>query len=39
MKKLILISLFFIIGCKKSEDGTVEVIPLAPTELKGTIVL
>ena len=25
-------------GCKKSEDGTVEVIPLAPTELKATIV-
>ncbi len=25
-------------GCKKSENGTVEVIPLAPTELKGTIV-
>ena len=25
-------------GCKKSDDGTVEVIPLAPTELKGTII-
>ena len=25
-------------GCKKSDDGTVEVIPFAPTELKGTIV-
>lgn len=25
-------------GCKKSADGTVEVIPLAPTELKATVV-
>jgi hypothetical protein len=25
-------------GCKKSEDGKVEVVPLAPTELKGTLV-
>lgn len=39
MKKLYYI-LFFVAlsGCKKSEDGTVEVIPLAPTELKGTLV-
>ena len=39
MKKLyIIILLLTFCGCKKSEDGTVEVIPLAPTELKGTIV-
>jgi uncharacterized protein (TIGR02145 family) len=43
-KKLIMKNLFFSIliltfcGCKKSADGNVEVIPLAPTELKGTIV-
>jgi hypothetical protein len=39
MKNLYIIILFLtLIGCKKSEDGTVEVIPLAPTELKATIV-
>ncbi len=40
MKKLILIFIItvFFTGCKKSDDGTVEVIPLAPTELKATIV-
>jgi len=40
MKKLILIFIITVVftGCKKSDDGTVEVIPLAPTELKGTIV-
>jgi hypothetical protein len=34
----IVVLIVAIIGCKKSEDGTVEVIPLAPTELKGTII-
>jgi hypothetical protein len=29
---------FFMLKIEKSEDGTVEVIPLAPTELKGTII-
>jgi uncharacterized protein (TIGR02145 family) len=40
MMKNLYIILFFLTlcGCKKSDDGTVEVIPLAPTELKGTIV-
>jgi hypothetical protein len=39
MKNLyIIILLLTLNGCKKSDDGTVEVIPLAPTELKGTIV-
>jgi hypothetical protein len=40
MKKLILIFIITVVftGCKKSDDGTVEVIPLAPTELKGTII-
>jgi len=39
MKNLfIIIFLLALFGCKKSDDGTVEVIPLAPTELKGTIV-
>ncbi|WP_395804392.1 fibronectin type III domain-containing protein [Daejeonella sp.] len=39
MKNLYLILLFLIInGCKKSEDGKVEVIPLAPTELKATVI-
>jgi hypothetical protein len=39
MKNLfIIIFLLTLFGCKKSDDGTVEVIPLAPTELKGTIV-
>ena len=33
-----IIFLLTLFGCKKSEDGTVEVIPLAPTELKGTII-
>lgn len=36
-KILIIINLIVLIGCKKSEDGTVEVVPLAPTELKVTI--
>ena len=35
---LIIIFLLTLFGCKKSDDGTVEVIPLAPTELKGTII-
>ena len=35
---LIIIFLLTLFGCKKSEDGTVEVIPFAPTELKGTII-
>ena len=39
MKNLyIILFLLTLCGCKKSEDGTVEVIPLAPTELKGTII-
>ncbi len=39
MKNLyIILFLLILCGCKKSEDGTVEVIPLAPTELKGTII-
>jgi hypothetical protein len=39
MKNLhIIIFLLTLFGCKKSDDGTVEVIPLAPTELKGTII-
>jgi uncharacterized protein (TIGR02145 family) len=40
MMKNLYIILFILTfcGCKKSEDGTVEVIPLAPTELKGTII-
>ena len=34
MKNLyIIIFLLTFFGCKKSEDGTVEVIPLEPTEL------
>jgi uncharacterized protein (TIGR02145 family) len=38
-KRLIIFIIFCVLsGCKKSEDGTVEVIPLAPTELKGTII-
>ena len=40
MKKvaLLFILLISIIGCNKSEDGTVEVIPLAPTDLKATVI-
>jgi uncharacterized protein (TIGR02145 family) len=39
MKNLyIILFLLTLCGCKKSDDGTVEVIPLAPTELKGTII-
>lgn len=41
MRKIILlINLIavFTTGCKKSSDGTVEVIPLAPSELKATII-
>jgi sugar lactone lactonase YvrE len=39
MKNLyIIILLITLNGCKKSEDGKVEVVPLAPAELKGTIV-
>jgi uncharacterized protein (TIGR02145 family) len=34
----IIILLLALNGCKKSDDGTVEVVPLAPTELKGTII-
>jgi hypothetical protein len=37
-KILILINFIILFGCKKSGDGTVEVIPLAPTELKATII-
>ena len=39
MKNLYFILLFLILnGCKKSEDGKVEVIPLAPTDLKATVI-
>lgn len=39
MKKFIIVfNLIILIGCKKSSDGTVEVIPLAPSELKTTII-
>ena len=39
MKNLfIIIFLFTLFGCTKSDDGKVEVIPLAPTELKATII-
>jgi uncharacterized protein (TIGR02145 family) len=38
MKKLLLLSLILIFGCKKSDDGTVEVIPLPPAELKATLI-
>jgi hypothetical protein len=38
MKKILFISFIVFIGCTKSDDGTVEVIPLAPTELKATII-
>jgi hypothetical protein len=39
MKNLYFILLFLILsGCKKSEDGKVEVIPLPPTELKATVI-
>ena len=39
MKNLyIFLFLLTLLGCKKSGDGTVELIPLAPTELKGTII-
>jgi hypothetical protein len=40
MKRLILIFILLIvfIGCKKSDDGTVEIIPLSPSELKATLV-
>jgi uncharacterized protein (TIGR02145 family) len=39
MKNLyIILFILTLCGCKKSDDGTVEVIPLAPTELKGTII-
>jgi uncharacterized protein (TIGR02145 family) len=34
----IILFILTLCGCKKSDDGTVEVIPLAPTELKGTII-
>jgi hypothetical protein len=39
MKKLYFILIFLVLnGCEKSDDGTVEVIPLPPTELKATVV-
>jgi hypothetical protein len=39
MKNLyIIILLLALNGCKKSDDGTVEVIPLAPSELKATVI-
>jgi uncharacterized protein (TIGR02145 family) len=39
MKNLYFLLLFLVLnGCKKSEDGKVEVIPLAPTELKATVI-
>jgi len=39
MKKIHFILLFVVLnGCKKSDDGTVEVVPIAPTELKVTII-
>lgn len=39
MKNLYFILLFLVLnGCKKSEDGKVEVIPLPPTELKATLI-
>ena len=41
MKQIFISSIFVfavaLIGCKKSEDGKVEVVPLAPTELKATL--
>jgi len=40
MKNLYFILLFLVLnGCKKSEDAKVEVVPLAPTELKATLIL
>jgi uncharacterized protein (TIGR02145 family) len=33
----IVILIVALIGCKKSEDGKVEVVPLAPSELKATV--
>ncbi|WP_395804394.1 fibronectin type III domain-containing protein [Daejeonella sp.] len=39
MKNLYFILLLLVVnGCKKSEDGKVEVVPLAPTELKATVI-
>jgi len=39
MKNLYIIILFLTLnGCKKSEDGTVEVVPVTPTELKATVI-
>jgi uncharacterized protein (TIGR02145 family) len=41
MKQIFTSSIFILIvaliGCKKSEDGKVEVVPLAPSELKATV--
>jgi uncharacterized protein (TIGR02145 family) len=37
-KNLILIHFILLTGCNKSNDGKIEVIPLAPTELRATIV-
>jgi uncharacterized protein (TIGR02145 family) len=40
MRQLLYLSLFFLIffGCSISQDGIVEVVPLAPSELKATLV-
>ena len=39
MKNIIYVSLAFLLfGCSISQDGIVEVVPLAPTELKATLV-
>ena len=37
-RKILIILLVILIGCKKSGDDIVEVIPLAPTELKATLI-
>ena len=34
----IVVLIVALIGCKKSEDGKVEVVPLAPSELKATVI-
>lgn len=39
MKNLYIIILFLILnGCKKSEDGKVEVVPIPPSELKAAVI-
>lgn len=36
-RRYFFILITFLIGCKKSTDGTVDAVPLAPTELKGAV--